>query len=129
MGLNFLFTQNGRVEHKNPFMAMLAPPWLPQAFPELAAALRGNEQRLVSAYDIHTTLHHVLHLGDKDAKVAAAAGRGGKDLQEQYVRWGKAGNVSEAVRWGISLLAPVPPGRTCEQAHIPADNCMCVPLS
>ena len=52
MGLNFLFTQNGKTEHKNPFLAMLAPTWLPQAYPELAKALRGNEQRLLSAFDM-----------------------------------------------------------------------------
>lgn len=125
MGLNFLFTENGKVEHKNPLFTMLAPAWLPAAYPELEAALRGNEQRLFSAFDIHTTLHHVLHLGDEDAEVAAAAARGGDALREQYARWAQHGNVSSAVHWGTSLLAPIPAGRSCEEAHVPPDNCMC----
>ncbi len=125
MGLNFLFAENGRVEHKNPFLAMLAPTWLPAAYPQLAAALRGNEQRLLSAFDIHATLHHVLHLGDADKAVAAAAAAGGDALRQQYPAWAAHGNVSSAVQWGTSLLAPIPAGRSCEQALVPHDNCMC----
>ncbi|GAB4815444.1 hypothetical protein N2152v2_002490 [Parachlorella kessleri] len=125
MGLNFLFTQNGKTEHKNPFLAMLAPRWLPQAYPELAKALRGNEQRLLSAFDIHTMLHHVLHLGDADQASAAAAAAGGEALRQQYPGWAKYGNVSSAVQWGTSLLAPIAAGRSCDQALVPPDNCMC----
>lgn len=117
--------QNGRVEHKNPFLALLAPRWLAAAHPHLAAALRGNEQRLLSAFDLHTTLHHVLHLADPNPAAAAAAVAGGEALQGQYEHWARTGNLSAAVQWGVSLLAPIPAGRTCEQARVPADNCMC----
>lgn len=113
------------MEHKNPFLGVLAPTWLPSAYPALAAALRGNEQRLFTAFDIHTTLHHVLHLADPNPAAAAAAAAGGAALPGQYPGWAAAGNVSAAVHWGTSLLTPIPAGRTCDDAHVPPDNCMC----
>lgn len=113
------------MEHKNPFLAILAPTWFPTAYPALAASLRGNEQRLFGAFDIHTTLYHVLHLADTDPVTAAAAAAGGNALPEQYPGWAAAGNVSAAVQWGTSLMVPLRPGRTCDEAQVPADNCMC----
>ena len=73
----------------------------------------------------HTTLHHVLHLGDTDKAAAAAAAAGGEALRQQYPGWAACGNVSSAVQWGTSLLAPIAAGRSCDQALVPADNCMC----
>lgn len=95
-------------------LAMLLPAWVAQRYPAAAAALAANEQRLVSAYDLHATLHHLLHLGESSAPPA-----------EQYAAWAAAGNVSEAVRWGVSLLDEVPAGRTCADAGIPPEWCGC----
>ncbi|KAL4451645.1 hypothetical protein ABPG75_007307 [Micractinium tetrahymenae] len=115
MGLNYMYTQNGRItEHKIPFLALLLPPWVERRYPAAAAALRANEQRFVSHYDFFTTLHHLLHLGESAAP-----------LPEQYPAWREAGNVTEAVRWGVSLLDEVPPGRSCDDAGIPAEWCRC----
>ena len=93
-------------------------------------ALRGNEQRLFTAYDLHTTLHHVLHLGGASgAAAAAAAAAGGEGLAAQYPGWASYGNVSSAIHWGRSLLTPLPAGRSCGEAGVPPDDawhqCMC----
>ena len=101
-------------EHKIPLLAMLLPMWLEEKYPQAAAALRANEQRLVSAYDIHTTLHHLLHLGESSAPPSS-----------QYDSWRVAGNVTEAVRWGVSLLDEVPAGRSCDEAGVPPEWCQC----
>ena len=95
-------------------LAMLLPRWVEERYPAAAAALAANEQRLVSGYDVHTTLHHLLHLGESVDPPA-----------QQYERWRAAGNVSASVRWGVSLLDVVPEGRTCDQAGIPAEWCAC----
>jgi hypothetical protein len=103
-----------QVNHKNPLLAMLLPRWLEDKYPEAAAALRKNEQRLVTGYDFHTTMHHLLHLGESRAPPA-----------EQYPQWQAAGNVTESVRWGVSLLAEVPTGRSCDDAGVPPEFCQC----
>lgn len=41
MGLNFVFARNGKVEHKNPFLAVLAPTWLGRAYPHFAEVRRA----------------------------------------------------------------------------------------
>lgn len=100
--------------HKFPLLAMLLPRWLEEAHPEAVAALRANEQHLVSAYDLHTTLHHLLHLGESRKPVA-----------KQQAGWVAAGNVSDSVRWGVSLLEEVPAGRSCDDAGVPPEFCQC----
>ncbi|EFN55879.1 hypothetical protein CHLNCDRAFT_145486 [Chlorella variabilis] len=115
MGINYMLTQNGRItEHKIPLLAMLLPAWVGERYPAQAAALAANEQRLVSGYDLHATLHHLLHLGESDVPP-----------EQQYDSWRVAGNVAESVRWGVSLLAEVPAGRNCDEAGIPPDFCQC----
>jgi hypothetical protein len=103
-----------QVSHKNPLLAILLPRWVEDKYPEAAAALRKNEQRLVTGYDFHTTMHHLLHLGESRAPPA-----------EQYPLWQAAGNVTESVRWGVSLLAEVPTGRSCDDAGVPPEYCQC----
>lgn len=100
--------------HKYPLLALLLPRWVEEAYPQAVAALRTNEQRLVTAYDFHTTLHHLLHLGESAQPTA-----------QQYAGWVAAGNVSESVRWGISLLDEVPAGRSCYDAGVPPEFCHC----
>ena len=114
MGLNFLYTPNGRVEHKNPVLALMLPPWVAAERPEVAAALAANAQRLVTAYDVFTTFHHLLHFGDPPPPAG-----------ERPAAWAAAGNVSATARWGASLFAPVPEGRSCADAGVPPDTCMC----
>lgn len=96
-------------EHKIPLLAVLLPRWVEERYPATAAALRANEERLVTGYDLHATLHHLLHLGEGGGDEAPAA---------RHARWAARGNVSEAVRWGVSLLDEVPAGRTCDEAGV-----------
>jgi hypothetical protein len=118
-GINFLFTDNGGLEHANPFLALLVPSWLEGRHPGAAVALRDNEQVLITARDLFTTFHHLLHLHELPPNAPAPT-------PEQLAQWRVAGNVSERARWGASLLAPVPVNRTCEQAGVHAwRKCWC----
>jgi len=61
MGLCFLFTHQGFVEHKLPFLATLIPERFLKEYPELRKNLDDNEQKLISAYDIYATLKDLLN--------------------------------------------------------------------
>ena len=111
MGLNFGVSQNGAVEHKNPFMAMMLPPWF-VARHNRHNALRVNQQRMVTALDIYDTLQ--------------AFRMAGLSTEEQ-ARW-----VDPAARYrlhkhSIDLLHhEVPENRSCEDAGIVPEWCQCL---
>jgi len=65
MGLCFLFTHQGYVEHKLPFLATLIPERFLNEYPELRKNLDDNEQKLISAYDIYATLKDLLNFDIK----------------------------------------------------------------
>ncbi|KAJ2686952.1 hypothetical protein IWW39_003266 [Coemansia spiralis] len=104
MGLNFAFFQNGRIEHKNPFFAMSVPEWLYEFSEkyqneqglEAASPFAANEQRLVTPFE---TYHTFRVLAD----------------------WPEF----ETDSWKRSLFATQKAGRTCEEAGIGANFCMC----
>ena len=52
----------GKMERNLPFLFFVVPPWFEKQFPELVANIRFNAERLVTAFDIHKTLQHLLHL-------------------------------------------------------------------
>ncbi|KAJ2860390.1 hypothetical protein GGH94_005546 [Coemansia aciculifera] len=104
MGLNFAFLQNGRIEHKNPFLVMSVPEWLHEFSEkyqtdhgsEEVSPFAANEQRLVTPFETHHTF-----------RVLA-------DWPE-----------FETDSWKHSLFAAQRAGRTCEEAGIGANFCMC----
>ncbi|KAJ2461256.1 hypothetical protein GGF42_000310 [Coemansia sp. RSA 2424] len=104
MGLNFAFLQSGRIEHKNPFFAMSMPEWLHEFSEkyqtehgsENVSPFAANEQRLVTPFETHHTF-----------RVLAD--------------WPNF----ERDSWDRSLFAAQRAGRTCEEAGIGANFCMC----
>ncbi|KAJ2025167.1 hypothetical protein H4S03_008938 [Coemansia sp. S3946] len=104
MGLNFAFLQSGRIEHKNPFLVMSVPEWLHEFSEkyqtkhgsEKVSPFAANEQRLVTPFETHHTF-----------RVLA-------DWPE-----------FETDSWKRSLFATQRAGRTCEEAGIGANFCMC----
>ncbi|KAJ2063734.1 hypothetical protein GGI17_001520 [Coemansia sp. S146] len=104
MGLNFAFLQSGRIEHQNPFLAMSVPEWLHEFSEkyqtdhgsEKVSPFAANEQRLVTPFETHHTF-----------RVLA-------DWPE-----------FETDSWKRSLFAAQRAGRTCEEAGIGANFCMC----
>lgn len=120
MGLNFVYSANGRVEHMNPFLAMLLPAWVADKYPHIAAALNDAQQRLVTPFDIFATLNQLLHFdGDKQRTPA--------DVEASFPDWSAAGRYSPDVKWTASLLSGIPASRTCEQAMVPDGGCRCYP--
>ncbi|KAJ2225638.1 hypothetical protein H4R99_007051 [Coemansia sp. RSA 1722] len=104
MGLNFVYSQNGRIEHQNPFMAISVPEWLYQFSEdyqetfglEKVSPFKANEQRLTTPLEMHHTFRVLSDWPQFDTE-----------------------------NWSRSLFAAQKAGRTCEEAGIGANYCMC----
>jgi len=60
MGFSYLFSNQGRTEHKLPFLTTLIPERFLDKYPELRKNLDENEQKLISAFDVYATLRDIL---------------------------------------------------------------------
>ena len=50
------------MEERLPYLSIVAPPWVETEFPDSAASLQINTERLVTQLDIHATLVGVLDM-------------------------------------------------------------------
>lgn len=96
----------GWLEERLPFLYF----WLPESFkskhPKLAENLRINSDRLISPFDVHITVKHILKLsGENDVELEA---EGCADCQ--------------------SLFHQVSNNRSCDDAAIPKNYCACKAL-
>ena len=115
----FAKTSIGQMENNLPYFFVVFPKWFEKRFPQLVANVRVNSRRLVTAFDLHRTLQHLLHLqtnggsswSNDAAAAAAAASAEGQLPQESF-----------------SLLTEIPLERTCERAGIPDAYCGCFQL-
>ncbi|KAK3781655.1 hypothetical protein RRG08_043567 [Elysia crispata] len=98
-------TFTGEVETNTPCLFFVFPPWFEKKYPEVMRVFKTNQNRLTSHYDTYATLQDLLYfkgvVGPK----------------------GKRGERS------ISLFREIPLDRTCEDAQIPAEYCLCSGLS
>ncbi|KAJ3157262.1 hypothetical protein HDU89_002674 [Geranomyces variabilis] len=105
MGLNFAFTRNGAVEHRNPMLAFALPPWLADSEGR-GETLKANAHKMVSGLDLYATLQGLRKVADPtgfdDPDVGKRA-QGGKNLMEVVV----------------------PPDRLCSDAGVPQWYCEC----
>ncbi|XP_070182714.1 uncharacterized protein [Littorina saxatilis] len=105
----FRKTPMGKFEEMRPFLFLAFPPWFREAYPDLVERVQENAARMTTPFDIHSTLLDVLYLGTKDPYIG----------QRKTIH-------------GISLFDEIPVGRTCVDAGIPVQYCVCLkdrPLS
>ena len=100
------------MESNLPFFFLVFPPFFKDRFPELVANTRGDARRLVTAYDIHKTLQHLLH------------------LQTQSTPWwdedmdaAKDGSPTPPTK-ALSMLTLIP-AASCDNVEIPSEICSC----
>jgi len=62
MGPYYVATDMGSFEQKLPFLFMIYPKWFMDRYPEFRQNLLANEQQLVTLYDAHWTIRHLLSL-------------------------------------------------------------------
>jgi len=60
IGINYLFSYQGLVEHKLPLLFSLIPNRFLNKYPELRMNLEDNEQKLISGFNIYETLRDLL---------------------------------------------------------------------
>ncbi|ORX67875.1 DUF229-domain-containing protein [Linderina pennispora] len=97
MGLNFAFLNSGQIEHKNPFFSMVMPSYLRSYVDQHTRhGLYTNEQRLTTPFETHYTLKTLANWPRYD--------------QQDFDR---------------SLFTPVKAARTCAEAGVGANFCMC----
>ena len=106
-GHNYSHTHEGLLERRLPLLLMRAPENLSKMYPQLSEYIQSNSHRITSHHDIYQTLIHIAHLAsgrtERPKKVL-----GSSEQDNEY-----------------SLLEPIPVGRTCEDARIPAPICAC----
>ena len=96
----FLETAQGQVEYKLPPLIMSLPRWLLNEHPEIRQHLYENQDMLVTHWDLHHTLKHLVTYPATP-----------RDLP--FVK-------------SYSLFGHIP-GRTCAEAGIPGEFCLCDP--
>jgi hypothetical protein len=104
-GLPPIFTESGRIEHFNPLQFWFIPNHILNKYESsgMRENLVTNSQRLVTAFDIHETLKHILDLTHEPPPA--------KPLQ-----------------YGESLFTDrISPMRTCSSVKVPMQWCKCHP--
>jgi hypothetical protein len=136
MGPLFLWTAQGTLEHRQPTL-MLSLPSIPALFTSAKlAALATNQQRLVSAHDVHAMLRDVLAMVRERGATAEALKAADAECAPRNPvctsRLGATGGCGDLdaldaqPRVGTSLFSVIPESRHCGDAGIALDLCMCL---
>ena len=100
----------GRVERKYPFLSMRLPKKLWNTSYYYNA--KQNERKLIGAYDIYQTLRHFKLMNTQFEK---ELDRSQFTVNDKYTRYSR----------GISLFERIPVNRSCEDALVPNQYCLC----
>lgn len=92
-------TYEGALERRLPLFLIRIPERLNEQIPNATKLVKENSNRVVTHYDVYETLFHISHLHEP--------------------------MNNEEPRRGVSLLRPIPVGRTCREAWIPNTWCAC----
>ncbi|KAH8293277.1 hypothetical protein KR018_006727, partial [Drosophila ironensis] len=97
--------KEGFLEERLPMMFIYLPPWFRRKYPQYAAALAKNQNRLSSNFDLYNTLRHILQIARKQ--------------QGSKISW------SFDCPQCQSLFFPLPVNRSCSEAGIVEEYCTC----
>lgn len=100
-------TEIGRIEKNLPFLSIR----LPDSFKNTIYAknLINNQHKLTTPFDMYQTLRHFLYLNLKDHE---------KSFSNEV--------LNDDQPKGISLFKNIPHDRSCDEAYIPDDQCVCL---
>lgn len=98
-------TLGGRTENRMPLFAIVVPPHIKAKYPHIPQNLRKNTKRLTTVYDAHETLVDI--------------------LESDFLRSQTVLNENEKLPRGISFFREIPEKRSCDDAAIPGDYCVC----
>jgi hypothetical protein len=94
----FSQTARGQMEAKMPFLKLVVPNSLLRRHPHLEGVLLANRDALVTAYDLYATLKHIAVYPEPPPRVPP---------------------------WSYSLLWPIPADRSCADAGVSVQECVC----
>ena len=98
-------TLAGRTENRMPIFAIVIPPHLKTKYPHIPRNLKTNTKRLTTVFDVHEMLVDILE----------------SDFQRSKNPVNEHGKLPR----GISLFREIPERRSCDDAAIPGDYCVC----
>ncbi|XP_055949661.1 uncharacterized protein LOC129983955 [Argiope bruennichi] len=93
-------TYVGKFEERLPLMYIHVPKWFLDQYPEIAKNLQTNQDRLMTLFDVHATMLHILDLS-------------------------KSEEIRSMFTLGKSLFEEISPNRTCPDAYIQTHWCPC----
>lgn len=130
MGLTWLLSTQGRLEHQMPLGVLAVPDALAAALPPgVPAALRHNSNALTTAADVYWTLRALMDApaGAEryDARAAEVAAGGCATDAPDWRAQRRAAGLAQPPPLGPHLLAPLPEARACADAGVPGDLCAC----
>ncbi|ESP05359.1 hypothetical protein LOTGIDRAFT_181204 [Lottia gigantea] len=96
----FRATSQGKLEERMPFFTFTFPKWFEKVYPDAMQNFRINSKRLVTPFDIHATMYHMINYD----------GTGIGDVNNR----------------GISLFREIPKHRTCAHAFVEPHWCACL---
>jgi len=110
----FSETEHGKAEHAKPFLSIRVPRglWSSNYFKNL----KRNQNKLITPFDIHKTLKQFLYL-NKNGLAKELSKKCRKKFQEH--------NAKIRSERGISLFETIEAKRTCREALIPNNYCVC----
>lgn len=100
----------GKMEERLPLLSFYLPRRLIRSWPEARVSLHQNRARLVTLFDVHATLRHLLHW---------QTNRQSDFKPEPFVYTNRSSR-------GNSLFVELPINRGCAEAHIPPQWCTCL---
>ncbi|XP_062573561.1 uncharacterized protein LOC134235442 isoform X2 [Saccostrea cucullata] len=95
----------GRTENRMPLFAIVIPPHIKSKYPHLHRNLKTNTKRLTTVFDAHETLVDI--------------------LESNFERSKESVEKLKKLPRGISLFTEIPERRSCNDAEIPGDYCVC----
>nr|XP_022339282.1 uncharacterized protein LOC111134497 isoform X3 [Crassostrea virginica]XP_022339283.1 uncharacterized protein LOC111134497 isoform X3 [Crassostrea virginica]XP_022339284.1 uncharacterized protein LOC111134497 isoform X3 [Crassostrea virginica] len=98
-------TLAGRTENRMPIFAIVIPPHLKTKYPHIPRNLNTNTKRLTTVFDVHEMLVDI--------------------LESDFQRSKNPVNELAKLPRGISLFREIPERRSCDDAAIPGDYCVC----
>ena len=96
----FLQTKQGQTEYKLPALYINLPKWVLERYPKIKEYLTENQRRLTTHWDLHHTLKHLMTYPNRPLELIPAI--------------------------TYSLFEYIP-HRSCHQAGIPSEFCLCNP--